>query len=49
MTRCTLDLIIEEISRQPLGTTAFSLLYWVVLLLYRTSLVDLVSYLGSWV
>ncbi len=29
--RCALDLIIEVISQQPLGTTSFSLLYWVVL------------------
>jgi len=44
--RCTLDLIIEGISWQPLGATSFSLLYWVVLVLYRTPPVVLVWLFG---
>jgi hypothetical protein len=44
--RCTLDPIIKEIFQQPLGTTSFGLLYWVVLVLYRTSPAVLVQLFG---
>jgi hypothetical protein len=44
--RCALDLSIEEISWQPLSTTSFSLLYWVVLVLYRMSPMVLVQLFG---
>ena len=45
--RCTLDPIIEEISRQPLGTTSFGLLYWVVLSAIQNVYAVLVQLFGA--